>query len=292
MSHSAGRPRATVVVPTRDRPAALACCLAALAEQRGIELEIVVVDDASSDGAAVAGVVARSAPAARVVRGQGSGPAAARNLGVRAARGEYVCFTDDDCVADRGWAQELVAACTDGAAAAGTTVADPAAGPSAAAAQLLTNALQRASLDAAHGTLGFAPTCNIACPRELARKLPFDESFAYAAGEDRDWCSRLAQAGVALRFVPAATVCHRPQLGVAGLLRQQRRYGRGAIAFRAAADGRQLAGRDFYARLVREAVAGGVRIAALVVLAQAAVLAGAALELGARGAGRRVGRTT
>jgi len=278
----------TVVVPTRDRPAALVRCLSALAQQRALELEILVVDDASADGAAVAAAVARAAPAARLVRGPGRGPAAARNLGVRAARGKIVCFTDDDCVPDPDWARQLVAACAGGAAAAGTTLADPFAGASAVAAQLLTNVLQHASLDAAGATLGFAPSCNIACPLELARRLPFDESFRHAAGEDRDWCARLARAGVSLRFVPAATATHRPQLGVSGLLRQQRRYGRGAVRYRAAGRGRQLAGRTFYVRLVREAAAAGAAVAVLVALAQMAVLVGAALELcaGRRSPGR------
>jgi len=276
----------TVVVPTRDRPAALARCLAALAQQRALELEILVVDDASSDGAAVAAAVAHAAPA-RLVRGPGRGPAAARNRGVRAARGNIVCFTDDDCVPDPDWARRLVAACADGAAAAGMTLADPAAGPSVAAAQLLTNVLQRASLDAAGATLGFAPSCNIACPVELARRLPFDESFPHAAGEDRDWCTRLATAGVALRFVPEATATHRPRLGVCGLVRQQRRYGRGAVRYCAAGGGRQLAGRTFYTRLAREAADGGAAVAVLVALAQAAVLAGALLELCARAGAHR-----
>ena len=286
MNADVGAPRVTVVVPTRGRPAALERCLAALAHQRGLALEIVVVDDAGAGGGAVAGALARTAPAARLERGAGRGPAAARNVGVRAACGEVVCFTDDDCVPDQDWARRLAAACAGGAAAAGATLVDPVAGASAAAAQLLTNALQHASLHAAGGTLRFAPTCNIACPLEVARRLPFDESFPHAAGEDRDWCARLDGAGVPLRFVPAATVVHRPRLGVSGLLRQQRRYGRAAVRFRAAGGGRRLAGRAFYARLARDAARCRVTVAALVALAQAAVLAGAALELGARTARR------
>jgi GT2 family glycosyltransferase len=217
--------------------------------------------------------------AARIVRGEGDGPAAARNRGVRAARGDVVCFIDDDCVADPRWAERLAHACREVGAAAGRTVADPAAGKSAAAAQLLTHVLQVTSLDPGRGALAFAPSCNIACSAQLARVLPFDESFPLAAGEDRDWCARLAQTGAALRFVPDATVTHRPQLGVRGLLDQQRRYGRGAVRFRTAGGGRRLAGLDFYARVAREAAGAGAPVAALVALAQGAVTAGAVSEL-------------
>ncbi len=179
------------------------------------------------------------------------------------------------------WAQRLAAACAEGGAAAGTTVADPLAGRAAAASQLITRTLQDASLDGE--LLGFAPTCNLACRAEVARALPFDERFPLAAGEDRDWCARLAAAGMVLRYVPEAVVEHRPRMGLAGLVRQQARYGRGAVRFRSAGEGRRLSGRTFYGHLAREAVAAGPAVAALVVVAQVAVVAGAASEVARRG---------
>jgi glycosyltransferase involved in cell wall biosynthesis len=259
----------SVVVPTCDRPAALARCLAALARQRTVTpLEIVVVNDGRTEVAAAG---------ARVIRAHGAGPAAARNLGARAARGSVICFTDDDCAPGPGWAQRLADACAQAGAAAGTTIADPAAGTAAAAAQVLTNTLMATSLDAATGGLRFAPTCNLACRAETFAGLAFDESFALAAGEDRDWCARLVASGALLRHVPDAVVVHRPQLGVRGLVRQQLRYGRGAVGFRAA--GGSLAGAGFYRELARASARVGAPTAALVALALGAVAAGAAREL-------------
>ena len=104
----------SVVVPTCDRPAALRRCLAALARQDAeADLDVVVVDDGTAAGGSV------EAPGARVVRAGGRGPAAARNLGARAARGRVICFTDDDCAPAPGWAQRLARACAGGGAAAG-----------------------------------------------------------------------------------------------------------------------------------------------------------------------------
>lgn len=261
----------SVVVPTRDRPEALARCLAALARQRTPQtpLEIVVVDDG---GGAVA-------PGAQVVRAGGRGPAAARNLGARAARGDVVCFVDDDCVPAPGWAQALAGACVDGGAAAGDTIADPGAGAPATAAQLLTNTLMLSGREPATGgaTLRFAPTCNLACDAATLRSLPFDESFALAAGEDREWCARLVAGGTALRHVPAAVVVHHPQFGLPGLVRQQLRYGRGVVDFKAT--GGALAGSDFYRRLARATAHADPRTAACVALAQASVAAGAVLAV-------------
>jgi glycosyltransferase involved in cell wall biosynthesis len=260
----------SVVVPTRDRPEALARCLAALARQRGAELEVIVVDDGAEPAVA---------PGARIVRAAGAGPAAARNLGARTAHGDVVCFTDDDCVPAPEWAQRLAAACANGGAAAGTTLADPAASPAEAAAQLLTNSLMLSSREQTPEgvALRFAPTCNLACHATTLRALPFDESSAVAAGEDREWCARLRAAGVPLRHVPDAAVVHRPLLGMPGLVRQGLRYGHGAIGSEQA--GAALAGAPFYRRLARASAEAGPRTAAYVALAQASVAAGAALKV-------------
>ena len=57
-------------------------------------IEVIVVDDGSEDD--TAGVVARRAPAARLIRQSRKGPAEARNAGVAAASGEYLAFLDAD----------------------------------------------------------------------------------------------------------------------------------------------------------------------------------------------------
>lgn len=273
--------RVSVVVPTRDRPAALARCLAALAGQAE-PLELIVVDDGSS-GEALAAIERLVAEAgARLLRGPGTGPAAARNAGARAATGDVVLFLDDDCAPEDGWARALAAACPPGGAAAGETVnADPG-DPLAAASQLLTSELQRRSRRG-DGTLGFAPTSNLAADRELALRLPFDESFPAAAGEDRDWCARAAATGAAPRYEPRARVRHRQELGgLRGFWRQQARYGRGAARYaRATAargEARALAGPGLRLRLVAAGLRRGARVGALVVLAQVAVAWGYARE--------------
>jgi glycosyltransferase involved in cell wall biosynthesis len=276
---------ASVVVPTRDRPDRLATCLAAL-ERQTVELEIVVVDDASRDGATVAAVVS-GAPRARLVRGAGRGPAAARNAGVAAARAPVVCFTDDDCEPVPGWAAALAARITGGADTPGS---DAAAGPTrngrphsvaAAAAQAVATHLAEATIDDA-GRMRFAPTSNLACRAEVCAAVPFDESYPLAAGEDRDWCSRLVGSGRTLAFVPEALVRHHQELTPAGFWRQQVRYGRGAYRFRAGQGTlRRPEPPAFYLGLLRRGFADGVRAGLLVGLAQVATAAGVAAEAAA-----------
>lgn len=270
-------PTVSIVVPTRDRPDRLARCLAALEAQTVPDLEIVVVDDASVDADAVAAAV-DDAPRARLLRGAGRGPAAARNLGVRAARGGIVCLTDDDCVPVPGWAAALTARIHGGAqAAAGPTRNARPGNPFAAAAQAVASHCAEATIDPGTGRMRFAPTSNIACRADVLAALPFDERYPLAAGEDRDWCARLVASGAALVFAPEAVVAHHQELDARGFWRQQVRYGRGAHRFRSD-HGARLEAPGFYTGLVRRGFAEGPRAGALVCLAQVATAVGIARE--------------
>lgn len=269
----------SIVVPTRDRPADLARCLTALAGQDA-PIEVVVVDDGSRDRAAVAEALA-PLEGARLVRTPGRGPATARNAGLRAADGEVVCFTDDDCAPEPAWARLLAAAAAEHGAAGGRTVVPAGAPPPVAAAQAIIDGLQLASLDPATASLGFVPSCNLAVLRERALALPFSESFPGAGGEDREWSTRAVAAGLRPRYEPDAVVVHRPRLDAAGFLRQQLRYGRGAARFRRAS-GERPASPRFYADLVRRGFSRGTAAGGLVLAAQAATAAGVAAERLAR----------
>jgi GT2 family glycosyltransferase len=93
-SSGAAPPYLSVVVPVHDGAAELRRCLAALARSSWRDFELVVVDDASTDGS----VEVALEHGARVVRQpERRGPAAARNRGARQARGEVLFFLDADC---------------------------------------------------------------------------------------------------------------------------------------------------------------------------------------------------
>jgi glycosyltransferase involved in cell wall biosynthesis len=267
-----GTPDLAVVVPTRDRPAALAACLSAVrAQDDAGPFEVVVVDDASADPGAVASVAA--AARARVVRGEGRGPAAARNLGARSTDAPLVCFTDDDCRPGPTWLAALDRRFTDGVeAVAGPTRNGRPDDPFAAASQTLTNHVTDWSHDPVADTVGFAPTSNLAVRRELLDRLPFDESFPLAAGEDRDWCARLAAADIPLAWEPSAWVAHHQDLSLRRFWRQQVRYGQGARHL----PGASLHPPMFYVRLAGRGLGEGPAVAGLVVLAQVAVAVGRA----------------
>jgi glycosyltransferase involved in cell wall biosynthesis len=85
----------SVVIPTRDRPRLLQRALASALRQVGVVAEVVIVDDGGNLPVTVAAAGGR----VRVLRRERSeGVSAARNVGIAAARGEWVAFLDDDDV--------------------------------------------------------------------------------------------------------------------------------------------------------------------------------------------------
>ena len=118
---------ASIVVPAFNCAPELAECLAALEVGRA-DREILVVDDASTDET---GEVARRSGARCLRLDRNRGPAAARNRGARASRGEVLVFVDADVVPAPGATDRLVGLLAERpevAAAFGSYDANPRAG--------------------------------------------------------------------------------------------------------------------------------------------------------------------
>lgn len=94
------RPVISVVIPTRNRAALLRHSIGSVLRQTVRDIEIVIVDEASSDETpAVIEELVAADPRVRGVRHDvARGAAAARNTGVQYASGDVVAFNDDDCI--------------------------------------------------------------------------------------------------------------------------------------------------------------------------------------------------
>lgn len=87
-------PLVSVVIPCYNAAKTLAATLESVLAQSYRPIEVIVVDDGSSDGSVA---LARSfAPRVTVVVQKNGGPASARNEGIRQCRGEYIAFLDAD----------------------------------------------------------------------------------------------------------------------------------------------------------------------------------------------------
>ncbi|MEI7058376.1 glycosyltransferase family 2 protein [Nocardioides sp. CCNWLW239] len=101
-------PELSVVVPTRDLGPWIGELLSSIledqsTEQTPLDLEVIVVDDASTDGTfETAQAYAARDPRLKVVRSPGTGGGQARNHGVALARGEFLAFADGDDLVPRG----------------------------------------------------------------------------------------------------------------------------------------------------------------------------------------------
>ncbi|MFA6035793.1 MAG: glycosyltransferase family A protein [Candidatus Micrarchaeia archaeon] len=102
--------KASVIVPVYNGEKAIREVVDALLGQ-GLshkEYEVIVVDDGSTDGTLE--VLKNYGRSIRIVKaGKNGGPGRARNLGIRAARGNILAFTDADCVPDKNWLENGLA---------------------------------------------------------------------------------------------------------------------------------------------------------------------------------------
>lgn len=101
----------TIAVCTRNRKAYLEWCIAALPSALDEDVELIVVDDASTDGtvAYLQSLVAAHRALRIVASPEHGGVSAARNAAVQAARGALIAFTDDDCISEPNWLREITA---------------------------------------------------------------------------------------------------------------------------------------------------------------------------------------
>ncbi len=195
--------RASVIVPTHCRSKLLARCLAALLDQDfdSTSYEIIVADNAgdiTTQKLVESWPAHGRAPLRYLQANHRPGPAAARNTGWKAARSEFIAFTDDDCIPDRGWLRAGVSALEAGADAASGRILVP------LPAEPTDYERNEAGLEKAE----FA-TANCFCRRQaLAAVGGFDERFTAAWREDSDLHFALLENGRPIVSVPQALVIH------------------------------------------------------------------------------------
>ena len=288
---AARHPLFSVVIPTYARPRELAACLGGLTAMDfpREQFEVIIADDGSPSSLEALVKDFQDRLAVSLLTQANAGPAAARNRGAARASGRYLAFLDDDCIPDRDWLNEL-ANCfrrMPEHLVAGRSVNALPANPYSTATQLIVSYVHEHSVER-HGGLRLFNTTNMAMPRRLFHQLA-GFNTALRTSEDYDFCSRWQNAGYQVTYAPAAIVHHAHDLRFTTFCRQHFQYGRGLLRYHLTADKSRHPRRahlSFYASLVRFPLTqgGGARPwlhAALVALSQAAILAGAVLELAA-----------
>jgi cellulose synthase/poly-beta-1,6-N-acetylglucosamine synthase-like glycosyltransferase len=216
------------LVPFRNGGRWIADTLAAIrAQDDGRPMEVIVVDDGSDEESARRLRELSARWPMRIVAADGSGAAAALNVGLRAARFSIVCQVDQDVTIGAGWVQRLVAVLDDPEVAAvqGYFEIDRAAGLCARAMNL--------DLEQRYAAIRGEDTDHV-CTGNTAYRASalaaiggFDESLGY--GYDNDVSYRLRAAGYRLRLCRQARAVHQWREGLRGYLLQQYGFGYGRI---------------------------------------------------------------
>lgn len=222
-------PMVSIVVPTYNRKELLRAALESLAclVYPTNRYEVIVVDDGSTDGTdRTIRNIMESGPLRLVyLRQPHAGVTAARNRAVRAARGEFILFTDDDCTFPPDWITRLLEPM--GSATVGA-VGGPDLAPEDAT--LFVQCVDY-SVTSFVGTGGvrrkgkaslanyYPRGCNVVVRRTAIDRIgPFDPTLT--AGEEIELGHRLKQAGYELRYAPGAFVFHHRRANWSGFARQ------------------------------------------------------------------------
>lgn len=101
-------PKISVVIPLYNKSASIALAVGSVLGQTTLPLEVIIVDDGSTDGSGdIADRLAAGSGLIRVIHQQNAGVSAARNRAIAEARGEYVALLDGDDAWHDGYLAEI-----------------------------------------------------------------------------------------------------------------------------------------------------------------------------------------
>ncbi len=217
-------PRVSVIVCAYNAAQTLEDCLTSLETLTYPDYEIILVNDGSRDRT---GDLGRAHPRVRVIDTPNGGLSAARNVGLAAADGEIVAYTDADVRVDRDWLTYLVQPflASDVVGSGGPNVVPPDDPPMA-------QCIARAPGSPTHVLLDdriaeHVPGCNMAFRRDALVAVGGFNAIYLRAGDDVDVCWRLQARGWKIGFASAALVWHHHRSSVTAYWRQQVGYGEG-----------------------------------------------------------------
>ena len=217
-------PKVSIVVPAYNEEKTIEGCIQSLL---GLtypknKYEILIVDNNSNDKTAK---IIQEYDISYLKETK-PGPSAARNLGIKKAKGEIIAFIDADCVVDKNWLKNLVKG-FDNPKIVGSggkiKVFKPLKMIEKYADRRLYN--QKQFIQGIGGLLPFLATVNCADKAEVFKKIGlFDPSFTSA--EDNDFGWRIHALGYKFSYVSSAIVFHQMSKSFIEILKKQFIYGR------------------------------------------------------------------
>lgn len=216
-------PSVSVIICSYNGASTVESCLRSMDRIRYPgQLEIIFVDDGSTDHTQQ---ILRKFPRVRNIRQKNMGLSFARNVGMNAARGDVIVYTDSDCEADEDWLYYLALALVRSkhVGMGGPNLIPDEGSWIADCVGLSPGGPTHVMID--DRTAEHVPGCNMAFYTWAAKMINgFDSQFR-KAGDDVDFIWRLQHLGYSIGFAPAAQVWHYRRNTVQAYLKQQRGYG-------------------------------------------------------------------
>jgi glycosyltransferase involved in cell wall biosynthesis len=220
-------PLVSIIIPAYNCENTISKCLDSLLNLDHPNVEIIIIDDGSTDST---GDILKRYANIRIIKSENSGPSRARNIGTREAKGEFIAFTDADCIVAKDWLIELFKGFQD-ERTAGVGGDQQSPDDETSFGRNIQDFMKVMGFVSDYMKTGdkfiktkHNPTCNVMYRKKaLIEAGLFDEKLW--PGEDVDIDLKISRLGYDLYFTPGAVVRHyRPQTKQS-FSRMMRRYG-------------------------------------------------------------------
>ncbi len=229
-AHSNAReaPKLSVVIPSYNPGEDIKRCLSSvLAQQTRLAYEVIVVDSSEKDFTAE---WQKAFPSVRFIHlTTRAFPGTARNLGAREAAGEYVTFTDTDCMIDAHWVEEIWRAHQRGYQVVGGSVDNGTPDSYVGTAEYLLEFNEMNPWMPGREVQAL-PSCNLSIHKKVFAKCGYLEDAE--KGSDTLFCVKVTSHGFKIYFTPKARVTHRNRRVREKYLNNQKALGRGSAGIR------------------------------------------------------------
>ena len=204
-------------------------CLKSVFDLNYPNYEVIVVNDGSTDNTGI--ILSGYKDKIKILETIGVGPSKARNIALKESKGEYVAFTDGDCMVEKEWLNKLLNGFgLDKVAGVGGTQLSPE--DETEFGKMITNFMKsvgfidymKLKTDTGYFT-EHNPSCNVMYKKEIFDKiLGFKEGLW--PGEDVELDYRIKKMGYKLFFIPEAIVYHYRADNLAKFIKMMFNYGK------------------------------------------------------------------
>ncbi len=220
----------SIIVITYNARDDLKECLKSLQDQDYDQIEIIIVDDASTDGTKQ--YLERyktdiNTDAVILTNDSNLGVAGARNVGIERSKGDIIAFIDADCIADAVWISELVKGyCNKDVVAVGGSISD----------ERITNIWELLNkghdfIASEEGYVTYIQGCNMSYGAPILKTFLFNDEIKYGY-EETLLCDKLIQAGHKIYYRPQAIVHHKHRTCFISMAKQKYLRGISSVWYR------------------------------------------------------------